>query len=452
MRDVTTQDPCSPDPLPHFAPFFLDEGLRKRWELTNARRAEAGDLFARPNVGFHHNPMKSAVSYLYVVESPNHPGEVKIGMTDRARPEERVREAARDPAFRNDPDARLVGYVMMKNVRARRVEAAAHQLLSGLSSQEGAEKEWFRLSAGEAMSAIELAARHYADPARVKTVSRFVEAWEDPTTVLILDDLTPDLLDETTAPVMNDPAFDPETAGVAMRLFEDLTGVSVERKDRRGDAYRRDLIFVPIVPAPEKYYWDAAAYLIPLRARLLGDDHGMPAPESLDMTVPSIDFSDSRHARALQNRAVVGVLSRSGDLGLSLSLGRCGFDPVSRSADQLYETDVLNAPVMSRITDLYREIREHVSASVPHIPGPPHEETARDRYLHSLCARLVALRPEEITPRKAQELHANACRRAGTPSGLSVCPVELCEIVRPALERCGHATSPPADREEPSPA
>lgn len=454
MRDVRPVDPfrTDPDPLPHFAPFFPDRGLRETWELQNARRAEAGGLFAPPNVGFHHNPMESGVSYLYVVESPNHPGEVKIGMTDRSRPEERVREAARDPAFRNDPDARLVGYVMMKNVRARRVEAATHQLLRGLSSQEEAEKEWFRLGSGEAMSAIELAARHYADPARIRTMSRFVEAWEDLTAILILDDLTPDLIDETCAPHIGEPVFWPDRAEAATRLFSDLSGLSVEKKDRWGDAYRRDLALVPIVPAPDRYYWDAAPYLISLRATRLGADDRLPAPGSLDVRVPSLDRSDPEHARALRNRAVVGELSRSGDLNLSVSLGSRGLDPVNRSADRLYETDVLNAPVMSRITDLYREFRESVSASLPQTSGLPHEETARDRYLHLLCAGLVALRPDEITPRKAQDLHADACGRAGTPSGLSVCPVQLCEMVRPALERSGRAAYLPDEIDEPSPA
>jgi hypothetical protein len=60
--------------------------------------------------------------------------------------------------------------------------------------------------------------------------------------------------------------------------------------------------------------------------------------------------------------------------------------------------------------------------------------------------------PGEVAPRKAQELHAYACRSAGTPSDLSVCPVELCEIARPALERSGRAAPIPDEIDEPAPA
>lgn len=453
MRDVRPVDPfrTDPDPLPHFAPFFPDRGLRETWELQNARRAEAWGLFAPPNVGFHHNPMESDVSYLYVAESPNHPGEVKIGIS-RNRPDGRIKESARDAAFRKDADIQISAFFMMKNIRSRDVETAVHKVLSGVRSESlMGEKEWFRISPQDAMFAVELAARHYADPGRIRTLSDLVGAWGDPAPALILDDLVPEMIGGKRSPVTGDPGWKTEKAQEAARLFSDLCGVSLESRDQRGYVYHDNLVFVPVVPAPDRYYWDAVAYLIPLRANLTGGDLRLPGIQSLDMEVPSLDVSVPEHAGVLRNRFAVGHVSGFASLDLSPSLGSNPHDGVMRSVDQLFETDVVNAPIMSRITGLYWEVRDLLDRALPQTSDDTYKCGDRDKYLHFLSARLVAARPDEVTPRKAQNLHAEARGRAGTPADMSVCPVELCEITRPILERSGRTAKMRQDREEPGP-
>jgi predicted transcriptional regulator len=434
MRDVTPRDPfrSDPDPLPHFAPFFLDEGLRERWELTNARRAETGKVFAPPNVGFHHNPMESGVSYLYVVESPNHPGEVKIGMTDRARPEDRVREARRDSAFRKDPDARLVGYVMMKNIRARQVETATHKILGSRNSQTGTEREWFELGADQAMSAIELAARHYQDPDKIAAFEMLVRQGEDPSVIPVLNEIRPDLVSEEVR--FREPDTDADLPDTGLvRMMKERSFFSAYRTQ---DNAEETVAFLPIIPAPTFYLWDNAGALLAQRSKLLGKEWPDALRLSQEGKLAHFDVSEPADAPFVRSRLVPARLHADGRIEL----------PVSRSAHQnldqdrpyFFETDLVRSEVMREISNAYWSIRAEIKDRLPAMPGVHRGE--RDLYLHAMTSFVIACKPEDLTPRDAQVFHSAASRIAGTPIDLGVCPVALCETAAPILRAARDAT------------
>lgn len=435
MRHVTPKDPFTPapDPLPHFAPFFLDADLRKDWGFVNARRAESGDLFAPPDTGFHHNPMESDVSYLYVASSPNFPGEVKIGMS-KSRPDGRLKDAGSDQAFRKDPGVRISAYVMMKNVRAVQVESAVHRLLSGWRSELRimGEKEWFTARPAEAMSAIELAARHYGDPKRVRQLADLLASGEDLGRMNVLDDLAPEFLCPGTMCLES-----PHAA-----LFPGLPGASYERPSRLDERTERtDVVFVPISPPPDRYLWEQAYGLIPLSTELRGEDVTDLFPNIPRGYFRSLDVSVPDHHPFLRNRFVPGAVSGDGKIDISFSLRGERTWQIDRSARRLYETDLVRCPLMGRITELYWELRDPLNAALPRPDDLSDRlaESCRTKYLHFLSSCLVAARPEDITPRHAQYLHSSAMGMAGTPPGMAVCPVELCETVRPVLERSGWA-------------
>lgn len=442
MRNITPQDPfrVGPDPLPHFAPFFLDGDVRQSWDRMNARRAEFGDLFAPPDTGFHHNPMESDVSYLYVAASPNFPGEVKIGMS-KNRPDTRIKDAGSDPAFRKDPDIRISAYVMMKNVRAVQVERAAHKILKGWRSDVClmGETEWFSAGPAEAMSAIELAARHYADPKRIKRFSGLIDSREHPDSISILDDLVPGFLRPGT--VYREI---PDAA-----LFKGLPFSSYERPiGPDGEVERSQVIFVPISPAPDRYLWDYAYGLIPLRAEQRGEDIANLFPNTPPDYLLSLDVSVPEHQPFLRNGFVPGRVSWNGDIDLHFSLRGNNTSHIDRAAHRLYETDLVRSPLMGRITELYWELRAHLDAALPKLDDPRDRlaESDRTKYLHLLSAFLVASRPEDLTPRYAQDLHSSAMDRVGTSWDMAICPVGLCEAARPILERSGRTV----ERLEPS--
>jgi hypothetical protein len=451
------------DPLPHFAPFFPDEALRQRWDGTNARRAESGDLFASPNTGFHHNPMESDVSYLYVAASPNYPGEVKIGMS-RSRPDQRLKKASTDIAFRKDPDVEIKAFFMIKNARAKDVEAATHKLLERFRSDpvmRGAghdgtgEREWFAIDPFEAMSAVELAARTYADPKRVSHLSGLIKSgMDDLDTILILEDLAPGFLDKQEYALTDLPRWKPEGAERVSALFDELHGISFGRPTKWKETERTDIVIVPIGRPPDRYFWDYAHWLIPQREELMGTDITDIYPGTGPGILRSLDASTPEHQPFLRNGVVVGSISREGSIDLDLTLKSGPFGRVDRSTEVLYETDLVSSPLAARITDLYWDLRERLDQALPppENPGHVHEKRWRTEYLHRLSSILVGARPEDLSPRTAQALHSAAMKHAGTPIDMSVCPLEVCEIARPILERSGRTAELPSDAIGASPA
>lgn len=437
MLGVKTKDPFQPDrvsddPLPHFAPFFLDEELRETWEAQNARRAQAGDLFAAPNVGFHHNPMESGVSYLYVVESPNQPDEVKIGMTDRPLPQHRVSEAARDAAFRNDPDARLVGYVMMKNVRARQVEAATHRVLSGRRSQTGSEREWFRLDPAEAMSAIELAAHTYRHPRRLDTFSALIRQGESPSALLILNEFRPDLISGGVRFREPDPDRDlPDTGTVRSAKGRALFSTY----QAPGEA-EETVAFLPIVPAPESYLWENAGALLPQRSELLGEEWPDRLRLSYEGRLAHFDRSAPEDAPFLRARMIPARVRPDGRVDLLDTVGAP--HRIDQDRPVFFETDLTRSDLMRTISSAYWRIRSDIEELLPRSEEGLKDD--RDLYLHALTSFLIASRPEEITPENVGVISLAAARIAETPAELRVCPVALAEVVEPTLRAARAAT------------
>lgn len=465
MRNITPQDPfrVGPDPLPHFAPFFLDGAVRQRWDVMHARRAEAGDLFAPPDTGFHHNPLESDVSYLYVAASPNFPGEVKIGMS-KNRPDTRLQDAPWDTAFRKDPDVRISAFVMMKNVRAVQVESAVHKLLekfrsdpvmTGGGSEGTGEKEWFGIDPFEAICAIELAARSYADPKKINHLSKLMKSgMDDFGTILILEDLAPGFLDKQHYVLTDEPSWRPERAAQASGLFSGLYGASFGRLNKWKEAERADIVLVPVGPPPDRYFWDYAHWLIPQREELMGTDITDLYPGTGPGRLRSLDVSTPEHQPFLRNGFVVGSISREGSIDLDLTLKSGPFGRVDRSTEVLYGTDLVSSPLAARITDLYWDLRERLDQALPppEHPGGVCEKRYRTEYLHFLSSQFVGARPEDLSPRTAQALHSAAMKHAGTQIDMSVCPLELCEIARPILERSGRTAELPPDATGASPA
>lgn len=450
------------DPLPHFAPFFPDEALRERWETMNARRAQADDLFAEPNIGFHHNPMESDVSYLYVASSPNYPDEVKIGMTDH-RPDKRLKKAATDIAFRKDPDVEIRAFFMIKNARAKDVESTVHKLLETFRSdpvmrEEGrdgtGEREWFRIDPFRVISTVELAARCYAEPQKVRHLSKLISSGlDDPDKILIIEDLVPGFLERQEAVLTGDPDWKPETAGQASETFYDLHGVSFTRMNRWKEPVREDLVLVPVCPPPERYFWDYARWLIPQREELMGADILDVYPNNMCSDfLRSLDVSVPEDQPFLRNGFAVGSISREGSVDLRFTMYNGGLGPVNHSAEALYKTDLINSPLMKRITTLYWELRDRIDTALPDFESPvlPHETHRRNMYLHRLCADLLRTPANDLTPRVAQVLHGAAISEAATPYNMCVCPLELYEIAQPLLREHGRPATAEADEETPS--
>lgn len=450
------------DPLPHFAPFFPDEALREWWEAMNARRAQADDLFAEPNIGFHHNPMESDVSYLYVASSPNYPDEVKIGMTDH-RPDKRLKKAATDIAFRKDPDVEIRAFFMIKNARAKDVESTVHKLLETFRSdpvmrEEGrdgtGEREWFRIDPFRVISTVELAARCYAEPKKVRHLSKLVSSGlDDPDKILVIEDLVPGFLERQEAVLTGDPDWKPETARQASETFYDLHGVSFTRMNRWKEPVREDLVLVPVCPPPERYFWDYARWLIPQREELMGADILDVYPNNTCSDfLRSLDVSVPEDQPFLRNGFAVGSINREGSVNLRFSMYNGGLGPVNHSAEVLYKTDLINSPLMKRITTLYWELRDRIDTALPDFesPVPPHETRGRNMYLHRLCADLLRTPANDLTPRVAQVLHGVAISEAGSPYNMCVCPLELCEIAQPLLREHGRPATAEADEETPS--
>lgn len=437
------------DPLPHFAPFFPDELLRERWEAMNARRAQAGDLFAEPNIGFHHNPMESDVSYLYVASSPNYPDEVKIGMTDH-RPDKRLKKAATDIAFRKDPDVEIRAFFMIKNARAKDVESTVHKLLETFRSdpvmrEEGrdgtGEREWFRIDPFRAVSAVELAARCYAEPKKVRHLSKLIgSGLNDLDAIMIIEDLVPGFLERQEAVLTDDPDWNPEIAGQASETFYDLHGVSFTRMNRWKEPVREDLVLVPVCPPPERYFWDYARWLIPQREELMGADILGVYPNNVCSDfLRNLDVSVPEDQPFLRNGFAVGSINREGSVDLRFTMYNGGLGPVNHSAEALYKTDLINSPLMKRITTLYWELRDRIDTALPDFESPvlSHQTYGRNMYLHRLCADLLRTPANDLTPRVAQVLHGAAISEAATPYNMCVCPLELCEIAQPLLREHG---------------
>lgn len=443
MLKTRTRDPfrgagADDDPLPHFAPFFLDDDLWEFWHNRCSRRAEADELFSEPNTGFHHNPLESDVSYLYVAASPNYPDEVKIGMT-KNRPDTRLKDARYDKAFRKDPNIQIQAFFMIKNARAKEVERAAHKLLEGFrSAPVTTEKEWFRIRAEEALFTIELAARNHAKPDNLPFLSVFMSTWRDPEKVLMLQQLIPKFDRVTSVPVTDRPDFDPDRD--AGRLFSDLSGVSFEHRiwDERT---RDDVVFVPITEAPETYFWERAEWLLPQRAKLAGERVEGVYPINHRPPLYNVDVSDPRVKPLLDNGVVPGRVSRTGYVDLSYARHAPAELFSGRSVTTVYETDLVASPLMERISTLYWELRNGIEKALP-----PHEGRGscgsvkpRDAYLHKLCSDLLALPADEVTPKAAMILHGAAMSAAGTPADLCLCPLEICEIALPALREHGRS-------------
>jgi hypothetical protein len=448
MRDVAPIDPFRTvrDPLPHFAPFFLDGAVRKQWQIVHARRAQAGDLFAPPDTGFHHNPLESDVSYLYLAASPNFPGEVKIGMS-KHRPDTRLQDARWDKAFRKDPNVEIKSFFMIKNARARDVEDATHKLLDGLRSDTMmGEREWFTVDLFEAVSAVELAARSYADPKKVTHLSNLIKSgMHDLDAILILEDLAPGFLDKQQYPLTDEPDWKREMAERASDRFARLHGASFGKMNKWKEVERVDIVLIPITPPPERYFWDYAGWLIPQREAFMGADITEIYPGDRAGVLRSLDTSCPEHQPFLRNRCVVGTISPEGSIDLDFSLNSGPSGLVDRYSEVLYETDLVNSRLMARITTLYWELRGRLDEVLPEATPSPfgREERERTTYLHLLSASLVATRPEDLSPRYAQYLHSAAMTKSGTPWSMGICPVELCEIAQPVLERSGRIVEAP---------
>lgn len=328
------------DPLPHFAPFFKDDDLWEFWHNRCARRAEADNLFAEPNRGFHHNPLESDVSYLYVAVSPNYPGEVKIGMT-KNRPDTRLKDARYDKAFRKDSDISIQAFFMIKNARAKEVEKAAHKILEAFRSDPvTTEKEWFRVCPEDAMFTVELAARNYSDPKKLSSLSGFMSSWRDPERILILQQLVPRFDRVTSKPLMDHPDFDPDTE--AGRLFTELSGVSFQHSVW-DEKTRDDVVFVPITDPPDTYYWEFAEWLLPERAKLAGEKVQGVYPVSHLPPLYHLDVSDPTAKLLLDNGFVPGKISRYGSVDLYYARCEATSVFIKRSVSTVYVTDLVTS-------------------------------------------------------------------------------------------------------------
>jgi hypothetical protein len=466
MLQVTPTDPfkSTPDPLPHFAPFFKDPVFLRLWRGLNAKRAENGDLFAPPNTGFHHNPMESDVSYLYLATSPNYPGEVKIGMSGN-RPDQRLKNASSDIAFRKDPDVEIRAFFMIKNARAKDVESTTHKLLEKFRSdpvmkKEGrdatGEREWFAVSDFEALAAIELAARCYRDPKKIKHLSDLIKSgMDDLHTILLLDDLVPGFLEKQEYALTDEPSWKPEKAQQISDRFSRLSGASFGRLTKWKTKEREDIVFIPITPPPERYFWDYARWLIPEREKIMGADITELFPGiSHQQVVRSLDASVPENQAFMRNGVVVGSMSSEGSINVKLSMDFVGRGLFDYSSEVLYETDLVNSPLMERITTLYWDIRNMIDKALPQFERPelPSHIHKRNTYLHSLSSSLVSLTPDDLNPRIAQILHTGAMSSADTPIDMCLCPVELCEIIAPLLREHGHSADARSVRYTPSPA
>jgi hypothetical protein len=394
--------------------------------------------------------------------SLSYPGEVKVGMSGN-RPDQRLKNASSDIAFRKDPDVEIRAFFMIKNARAKDVESTTHKLLEKFRSdpvmkKEGrdatGEREWFAVSNFEALAAIELAARCYRDPKKIRHLSDLVKSgMDDLNTILLLDDLVPEFLEKQKYALTDEPIWKQEKVQHASDLFSRLHGVSFGRLNKWKEEEREDIVIIRITPPPEQYFWDYAKWLIPRRENIMGADTTELFPSiRKDRVLRSLDVSVPEDQAFLRNGVVVGTISSEGSIDLRLS-GHSGMmGLLDRSSEVMYETDLVKSPLMERITTLYWDIRNMIDEALPQFERPelPLNILDRNTYLHLLSSSLLSLTPDDLNPRIAQILHAGAMSSAGTPIDMCLCPVELCEIIAPLLREHGRSADADSVRTTPS--
>lgn len=418
------EDPFSKnvDPLPHFAPFFHDPDLEKAWAENNASAAEFEDLFSPPNTGFHHNPMESDVSYLYIAASPNYPDEVKIGKSSR-RPDKRISEASRDPAFRNDPEAHILGFIMMKNVRASRVEAAVHKILGPARSESvKGGNEWFQIDKEEALFCVEIAARRYDNKDVLKGVRLGVASNLSFNNLTCIDRQLPNVF-----------------SGVKSFSYETPNELRIVGRGNE----KTDITAVPVIPASVSYLWENATDLLNLRNVALEDEILFNKKSFGKETF--LDISRPHDAKRINDGIVLAHVDANGSPNMRDTLRPVNrFWDIDKDATRLYSTDVCGSEVMQKIHETYIEVRGLIEEMLPEEKAEPSrpDQNKRSDYLHYMACGLISGAYPDITPRGVQTIHTVASINSGADPNLSACPVEISRKIRPIIKDAWRKTIP----------